>query len=989
MCDSKCNNAGCGWDGGDCGIGNVWKGLPGGSLGLTVGELSRKVDGTNSNSNGGGGAGVQPRSDSDAAGAPLQWWAASTAASLQRYRSKLADVTAMIEERKSLEQQQTASAAAAASIASNATSNSSNTSFTAAAAASRAAMPSLVTVLTLANGSMPTSSPSPTPSASPSPSNAPSANEVARELHSSFLGPQTIAVEAAPSRFLLSHVVTRSPVESNGTVSGDANNATNVTSSERHALADAGIEIDSHTAIYFNLSSALPVAAVMALHDAAASSMLALCRNLTLRPSNGSAFTSSNASADSFASSAGASVADLLRDPSFDVSACVEASLQSPQWPGTSTSESSFNSRAWNSANEKLSGGATNGVLPFVEGADVEAHPSKQLVRMAMLNTHNKVLILLLRKNVIDYYTPMWQPPAAEPLVNVSNCANDTLIRETNSSGTTTSNVTCSGSFSDTAALPATMVPNRTDLTPVDIGSIDFWVRFTTPVDAIPAFFPKEPITASESNNVVDSNSSTSGSADGVAAATKSMITDADICAASPSLPTREVSFSIILSVLPRTPLPSPTPSPSPSASASPVASASAVAAASGVSEPSNEGGSSSPAPAAAAAASPETSPLPSVTSIPLASHSPTSNPRNRRGKAGNRQAKGMGGNGIDSGNGNANNDNSQGHGRGRRLLEVDDTGIDVADQAADADVDAALLEAVESDVANEHITNDADAAVMPGAAAESGVGGSSSGSSLMGDGARVPARLDSANQGTIVSAARSDAWNALRQTLRFTGTSNVPLRTRSESVTSSTSSASVPAEDREAKSTAAAVSTMQNAAMPVSIRIPTAASKPAAAASTLLRDTAFSVLAREAWADLIAVAASLEKEEEADGEEAGISSGGEDAFEVELASVLGRSHGYSTSAGIAASPKAAAGSASKAAAATAASVGRRGRLLADTYADSLVQTNRLISGAFGKKTRKVPAHMPHMIDGESDVAVAWCSLGCGTFSSAWHELTC
>jgi len=47
-----------------------------------------------------------------------------------------------------------------------------------------------------------------------------------------------------------------------------------------------------------------------------------------------------------------------------------------------------------------------------------------------------------------------------------------------------------------------------------------------------------------------------------------------------------------------------------------------------------------------------------------------------------------------------------------------------------------------------------------------------------------------------------------------------------------------------------------------------------------------------------------------------------------------------------------------------------RGRSLAegdspsvDTYAGSLVTTNRLLSHNFGRKVRKVPAHMPHMID--------------------------
>lgn len=44
-----------------------------------------------------------------------------------------------------------------------------------------------------------------------------------------------------------------------------------------------------------------------------------------------------------------------------------------------------------------------------------------------------------------------------------------------------------------------------------------------------------------------------------------------------------------------------------------------------------------------------------------------------------------------------------------------------------------------------------------------------------------------------------------------------------------------------------------------------------------------------------------------------------------------------------------------------------RGRRLSegseDTYGDSLVRTQRLISARFGKRGRKVPAHMPHMID--------------------------
>ncbi|KAA0165869.1 hypothetical protein FNF28_03374 [Cafeteria roenbergensis] len=43
---------------------------------------------------------------------------------------------------------------------------------------------------------------------------------------------------------------------------------------------------------------------------------------------------------------------------------------------------------------------------------------------------------------------------------------------------------------------------------------------------------------------------------------------------------------------------------------------------------------------------------------------------------------------------------------------------------------------------------------------------------------------------------------------------------------------------------------------------------------------------------------------------------------------------------------------------------GNAGRRL-DTYGDSLVKTNTIISSAVGRRNRKVPAHMPHMIDRE------------------------
>lgn len=39
------------------------------------------------------------------------------------------------------------------------------------------------------------------------------------------------------------------------------------------------------------------------------------------------------------------------------------------------------------------------------------------------------------------------------------------------------------------------------------------------------------------------------------------------------------------------------------------------------------------------------------------------------------------------------------------------------------------------------------------------------------------------------------------------------------------------------------------------------------------------------------------------------------------------------------------------------------GRRLQDTFADSLRYVNKLLNSQFGFTSRKVPAHMPHMID--------------------------
>jgi hypothetical protein len=40
-----------------------------------------------------------------------------------------------------------------------------------------------------------------------------------------------------------------------------------------------------------------------------------------------------------------------------------------------------------------------------------------------------------------------------------------------------------------------------------------------------------------------------------------------------------------------------------------------------------------------------------------------------------------------------------------------------------------------------------------------------------------------------------------------------------------------------------------------------------------------------------------------------------------------------------------------------------KGRKLMDTFADSLRHVNKLYNKVFGYSARKVPAHMPHMID--------------------------
>lgn len=42
---------------------------------------------------------------------------------------------------------------------------------------------------------------------------------------------------------------------------------------------------------------------------------------------------------------------------------------------------------------------------------------------------------------------------------------------------------------------------------------------------------------------------------------------------------------------------------------------------------------------------------------------------------------------------------------------------------------------------------------------------------------------------------------------------------------------------------------------------------------------------------------------------------------------------------------------------------GATGRRLRDTFADSLRYVNKLLNSQFGFTSRKVPAHMPHMID--------------------------
>lgn len=39
------------------------------------------------------------------------------------------------------------------------------------------------------------------------------------------------------------------------------------------------------------------------------------------------------------------------------------------------------------------------------------------------------------------------------------------------------------------------------------------------------------------------------------------------------------------------------------------------------------------------------------------------------------------------------------------------------------------------------------------------------------------------------------------------------------------------------------------------------------------------------------------------------------------------------------------------------------GRRLQDTFADSLRYVNKILNSKFGFASRKVPAHMPHMID--------------------------
>ena len=52
----------------------------------------------------------------------------------------------------------------------------------------------------------------------------------------------------------------------------------------------------------------------------------------------------------------------------------------------------------------------------------------------------------------------------------------------------------------------------------------------------------------------------------------------------------------------------------------------------------------------------------------------------------------------------------------------------------------------------------------------------------------------------------------------------------------------------------------------------------------------------------------------------------------------------------------------------------RRGRRLLDVYGDSLRFVNKLLTRAYGHEARKVPAHMPHMVNREvmDDLQARW-----------------
>ncbi len=419
VCDVKCNTASCGWDGGDCGMSRVWDGVPGAAVRL---------------------AGAAPEAS------PSGWWGAATAEALKRIETTLA--THAAEQAARDEGRRLAAVAAAAAAAEAAAANATATG-TGLGAAAAAALTSArnSSVAAGANATVAPASPSPSPTPSPTPSASPKPDEDAvAALTRALAGPSPTPLPALATPMRLSLVASGVP---------------NVT---------------THTSFFLNLTHAVGEGAILALHAAAVATELEACKAASVAVSvaaaaaaaaaaearanatlvvNGTANATTGAGAAAAAAAAAAAqpappVVHLPSPPA--VIACLRAALVNESFPGRYLNASAALEIVSASAS---SSPALPASLPFLEGADVSADG---LVRFGLLVTHHRVLVVILRSDNVEKFTPLaW----------------------VNGSDGSSSNSSSIG----TAAPPALPLdPSR----PVDIGSVFAWVKLGSLAALVP-----------------------------------------------------------------------------------------------------------------------------------------------------------------------------------------------------------------------------------------------------------------------------------------------------------------------------------------------------------------------------------------------------------------------------------------------------------------------------------------------------------------------